>query len=191
MDSKETKETKKAKKRFSPMLAFPLYVALCALGILVYRHFIRQVPVFEHSTEELIHRGVILSLYLVFANLPALWIPYMKHSVINFGAHFVLVCIFMSLGLACIVSLSPQLFMIPYFVIWQSFVVIKGFAYRCPTFFSFLTASLKFLLGCCVGILFFAYCAWLQLIIFERYDFSGSNYGIPFERRALFSDLGF
>lgn len=56
MVSKETKETQKAKESSSLILAFSIYVALCVLGILAYRHFIRQVPVFEHSTEELIER---------------------------------------------------------------------------------------------------------------------------------------
>ncbi|WP_415579704.1 hypothetical protein [Helicobacter labetoulli] len=54
-----------------------------------------------------------------------------------------------------------------------------------------LFSSLKIIFGFCLGIVFFIFCIAFQSSIFERYDFTGRNYGIPFHKRVLFQDLGF
>lgn len=164
---------------------FVLYVILCILGILAYRYFITQTPLFEHTFVELISRGIILVFYLFVVNLPAFFlafIPLLRQNLVVFG-----VCL----------ALSNQIFMIPWFVIWESFVVVSivcdAFFRNMPTLNAsiVLFSSLKIIIGFCLGIVFFICCVVFQFYVFDRYDFIGRNYGIPYHKKVLFQDLGF
>ena len=179
---------------------FVLYVILCILGILAYRYFITQTPLFEHTFVELISRGIILVFYLFVVNLPAfflIFIPLLRQSLVVFGVCLALVVAFSLTGLPATLTLSNQIFMIPWFVIWESFVVVS---IVCDTFFRnmpklnvsiVLVSSLKIIFGFCLGIVFFICCVVFQFYVFDRYDFIGRNYGIPYHKKVLFQDLGF
>ena len=179
---------------------FVLYVILCILGILAYRYFITQTPLFEHTFVELISRGIILVFYLFVVNLPAfflVFIPTLRQSLVVFGVCLALVVAFSLTGLPATLLLSNQIFMIPWFVIWESFVVVS---IVCDTFFRnmptlnasiVLFSSLKIIIGFCLGIVFFICCVVFQFYVFDRYDFIGRNYGIPYHKKVLFQDLGF
>ena len=179
---------------------FVLYVILCILGILAYRYFITQTPLFEHTFVELISRGIILVFYLFVVNLPAfflVFIPTLRQSLVVFGVCLALVVAFSLTGLPATLLLSDQIFMIPWFVIWESFVVVS---IVCDTFFRnmptlnasiVLFSSLKIIIGFCLGIVFFICCVVFQFYVFDRYDFIGRNYGIPYHKKVLFQDLGF
>ncbi|WP_233706153.1 hypothetical protein [Helicobacter bilis] len=107
---------------------FVLYVILCILGILACRYFITQTPLFEHTFVELISRGIILVFYLFVVNLPAfflVFIPTLRQSLVVFGVCLALVVAFFLTGLSATLTLSNQIFMIPWFVIWESFVVVS------------------------------------------------------------------
>ncbi|WP_304149119.1 hypothetical protein [Helicobacter bilis] len=179
---------------------FVLYVILCILGILAYRYFVTQAPLFEHTFVELISRGIILVFYLFVVNLPAfflVFIPILRQNLIVFGVCLALVVAFFLTGLPATLSLSNQIFMIPWFVIWESFVVVS---IVCDAFFRnmpklnvsiVLVSSLKIIFGFCLGIVFFICCVVFQFYVFDRYDFIGRNYGIPYNKKVLFQDLGF
>lgn len=179
---------------------FVLYVILCILGILAYRYFITQTPLFEHTFVELISRGIILVFYLFVVNLPAfflVFIPLLRQNLVVFGVCLALVVAFSLTGLPATLTLSNQIFMIPWFVIWESFVVVS---IVCDTFFRnmptlnasiVLFSSLKIIIGFCLGIVFFICCVVFQFYVFDRYDFIGRNYGIPYHKKVLFQDLGF
>ena len=179
---------------------FVLYVILCILGILAYRYFITQTPLFDHTFLELISRGIILVFYLFVVNLPAfflVFIPTLRQSLVVFGVCLALVVAFSLTGLPATLCLSNQIFMIPWFVIWESFVVVS---IVCDTFFRnmptlnasiVLFSSLKIIIGFCLGIVFFICCVVFQFYVFDRYDFIGRNYGIPYHKKVLFQDLGF
>ncbi|MCI7412080.1 hypothetical protein [Helicobacter bilis] len=179
---------------------FVLYVILCILGILAYRYFVTQAPLFEHTFVELISRGIILVFYLFVVNLPAfflVFIPILRQNLIVFGVCLALVVAFSLTGLPATLSLSNQIFMIPWFVIWESFVVVS---IVCDAFFRnmpklnvsiVLVSSLKIIFGFCLGIVFFICCVVFQFYVFDRYDFIGRNYGIPYNKKVLFQDLGF
>lgn len=179
---------------------FVLYVILCILGILAYRYFITQTPLFEHTFVELISRGIILVFYLFVVNLPAFFlafIPLLRQNLVVFGVCLALVVAFSLTGLPATLTLSNQIFMIPWFVIWESFVVVS---IVCDTFFRnmptlnasiVLFSSLKIIIGFCLGIVFFICCVVFQFYVFDRYDFIGRNYGIPYHKKVLFQDLGF
>lgn len=179
---------------------FVLYVILCILGILAYRYFITQTPLFEHTFVELISRGIILVFYLFVVNLPAfflVFIPLLRQNLVVFGVCLALVVAFSLTGLPVTLTLSNQIFMIPWFVIWESFVVVS---IVCDTFFRnmptlnasiVLFSSLKIIIGFCLGIVFFICCVVFQFYVFDRYDFIGRNYGIPYHKKVLFQDLGF
>lgn len=185
---------------FSLPFLFVLYATLCILGILACRYFVTQTPLFDHTFLELVSRGIILVFYLFVVNLPAfflVFIPTLRQSLIVFGICLALVVVFSLTGLPTTLTLSNQIFMIPWFVIWESFVVVSVV---CSTFFRntpklnvsiVLFSSLKIIFGFCLGIVFFIFCIAFQSSIFERYDFTGRNYGIPFHKRVLFQDLGF
>ncbi|WP_285819087.1 hypothetical protein [Helicobacter bilis] len=179
---------------------FVLYVILCILGILAYRYFITQAPLFEHTFVELISRGIILVFYLFVVNLPAfflIFIPILRQNLVVFGVCLALVVAFSLTGLPATLLLSNQIFMIPWFVIWESFVVVSivcdAFFRNMPTLNAsiVLFSSLKIIIGFCLGIVFFIFCVAFQISIFEKYDFTGKNYGIPFHKKVLFQDLGF
>ncbi|BDB64621.1 hypothetical protein T36_1078 [Helicobacter cinaedi] len=179
---------------------FVLYVILCILGILAYRYFITQTPLFEHTFVELISRGIILVFYLFVVNLPAfflIFIPILRQNLIVFGVCLALVIAFSLTGLPATLYLSNQIFMIPWFVIWESFVIAS---IMCNTFFRnmpklnasiVLVSSLKIIFGFCLGVVFFIFCVAFQISIFEKYDFTGKNYGIPSYKQVLFQNLGF
>ena len=179
---------------------FVLYVILCILGILAYRYFITQTPLFEHTFVDLISRGIILVFYLFVVNLPAfflVFIPTLRQNLVVFGVCLALVVAFSLTGLPATLTLSNQIFMIPWFVIWESFVVVS---IVCDTFFRnmptlnasiVLFSSLKIIIGFCLGIVFFICCVVFQFYVFDRYDFIGRNYGIPYHKKVLFQDLGF
>lgn len=198
MDSHNNIKTKG--RIFSLPFLFVLYATLCILGILAYRYFITQTPLFDHTYLELISRGIILVFYLFVVNLPVfflVFIPTLRQSLVVFGVCLALVVVFSLTGLPATLTLSNQIFMIPWFVIWESFVVVSVV---CSTFFRntpklnasiVLVSSLKIIFGFCLGIVFFIFCIAFQSSIFERYDFTGRNYGIPFHKRVLFQDLGF
>lgn len=179
---------------------FVLYVILCILGILAYRYFITQTPLFEHTFVELISRGIILVFYLFVVNLPAfflIFIPTLRQSLVVFGVCLALVVAFSLTGLPATLTLSNQIFMIPWFVIWESFVVVSivcvAFFRNMPTLNAsiVLFSSLKIIIGFCLGIVFFICCVVFQFYVFDRYDFIGRNYGIPYHKKVLFQDLGF
>lgn len=179
---------------------FVLYVILCILGILAYRYFITQAPLFEHTFVELISRGIILVFYLFVVNLPAfflIFIPILRQNLVVFGVCLALVVAFSLTGLPATLLLSNQIFMIPWFVIWESFVVVSivcdAFFRNMPTLNAsiVLFSSLKIIIGFCLGVVFFIFCVAFQISIFEKYDFTGKNYGIPFHKKVLFQDLGF
>lgn len=179
---------------------FVLYVILCILGILAYRYFITQAPLFEHTFVELISRGIILVFYLFVVNLPAfflIFIPILRQNLVVFGVCLALVVAFSLTGLPATLLLSNQIFMIPWFVIWESFVVVS---IVCDAFFRnmpklnvsiVLVSSRKIIFGFCLGIVFFICCIAFQVYVFDRYDFIGRNYGIPYHKKVLFQDLGF
>lgn len=185
---------------FSLPFLFVLYATLCILGILACRYFVTQTPLFDHTFLELVSRGIILVFYLFVVNLPAfflVFIPTLRQSLVVFGICLALVVVFSLTGLPATLTLSNQIFMIPWFVIWESFVVVS---IVCSTFFHntpklnvsiVLVSSLKIIFGFCLGVVFFIFCIAFQSAIFERYDFTGRNYGIPFHKRVLFQDLGF
>lgn len=185
---------------FSLPFFFVLYATLCILGVLACRYFITQTPLFDHTYLELISRGIILVFYLFVVNLPAfflVFIPTLRQSLVVFGICLALVVVFSLTGLPATLTLSNQIFMIPWFVIWESFVVVSVV---CSTFFRntpklnasiVLVSSLEIIFGFCLGVVFFIFCIAFQSSIFERYDFTGRNYGIPFHKRVLFQDLGF
>lgn len=179
---------------------FVLYVILCILGILAYRYFITQAPLFEHTFVELISRGIILVFYLFVVNLPAFFlafIPLLRQNLVVFGVCLALVVAFSLTGLPATLLLSNQIFMIPWFVIWESFVVVSivcdAFFRNMPTLNAsiVLFSSLKIIIGFCLGIVFFICCVVFQFYVFDRYDFIGRNYGIPYHKKVLFQDLGF
>lgn len=179
---------------------FVLYVILCILGILAYRYFITQTPLFEHTFVELISRGIILVFYLFVVNLPAFFlafIPLLRQNLVVFGVCLALVVAFSLTGLPATLCLSNQIFMIPWFVIWESFVVVSivcdAFFRNMPTLNAsiVLFSSLKIIIGFCLGIVFFICCVVFQFYVFDRYDFIGRNYGIPYHKKVLFQDLGF
>lgn len=179
---------------------FVLYVILCILGILAYRYFITQTPLFDHTFLELVSRGIILVFYLFVVNLPAFFliiIPPLRQNLVVFGVCLALVAAFSLTGLPATLSLGNQIFMIPWFVIWESFVVVS---IVCDAFFRnmpklnvsiVLVSSLKIIFGFCLGIVFFICCVVFQFYVFDRYDFIGRNYGIPYHKKVLFQDLGF
>ncbi|WP_281651536.1 hypothetical protein [Helicobacter bilis] len=179
---------------------FVLYVILCILGILAYRYFITQTPLFEHTFVELISRGIILVFYLFVVNLPAFFlafIPLLRQNLVVFGACLAFIIAFSLTGLPATLTLSNQIFMIPWFVIWESFVVVSivcdAFFRNMPTLNAsiVLFSSLKIIFGFCLGIVFFICCVVFQFYVFDRYDFIGRNYGIPYHKKVLFQDLGF
>lgn len=179
---------------------FVLYVILCILGILAYRYFITQTPLFDHTFLELISRGIILVFYLFVVNLPAFFlafIPLLRQNLVVFGVCLALVVAFSLTGLPATLTLSNQIFMIPWFVIWESFVVVSivcdAFFRNMPTLNAsiVLFSSLKIIIGFCLGIVFFICCVVFQFYVFDRYDFIGRNYGIPYHKKVLFQDLGF
>ena len=179
---------------------FVLYVILCILGILACRYFITQTPLFEHTFVELISRGIILVFYLFVVNLPAfflVFIPLLRQNLVVFGVCLALVVAFSLTGLPATLCLSNQVFMIPWFVIWESFVVVSivcdAFFRNMPTLNAsiVLFSSLKIIIGFCLGIVFFICCVVFQFYVFDRYDFIGRNYGIPYHKKVLFQDLGF
>ena len=179
---------------------FVLYVILCILGILAWRYFITQTPLFEHTFVELISRGIILVFYLFVVNLPAfflVFIPLLRQNLVVFGVCLALVVAFSLTGLPATLCLSNQIFMIPWFVIWESFVVVSimcdAFFRNMPTLNAsiVLFSSLKIIFGFCLGVVFFIFCVAFQISIFEKYDFTGKNYGIPSHKKVLFQDLGF
>ena len=179
---------------------FVLYVILCILGILACRYFITQTPLFEHTFVELISRGIILVFYLFVVNLPAfflVFIPLLRQNLVVFGVCLALVVAFSLTGLPATLCLSNQIFMIPWFVIWESFVVVSimcdAFFRNMPTLNAsiVLFSSLKIIIGFCLGIVFFICCVVFQFYVFDRYDFIGRNYGIPYHKKVLFQDLGF
>lgn len=185
---------------FSLPFFFVLYATLCILGVLACRYFITQTPLFDHTYLELISRGIILVFYLFVVNLPAfflVFIPTLRQSLVVFGVCLALVVVFSLTGLPATLTLSNQIFMIPWFVIWESFVVVSivcnAFFHNTPKLNTsiVLVSSLKIIFGFCLGIVFFIFCIAFQISIFERYDFTGRNYGIPFHKRVLFQDLGF
>ena len=95
---------------------------------MAYRYFITQTPLFEHTYSELISRGVILVFYLFVVNLPAFFlafIPILRQNLVVFGVCLALVVAFFLTGLSATLTLSNQIFMIPWFVIWESFVVVS------------------------------------------------------------------
>lgn len=198
MDSHNSVKNKR--RIFSLPFLFVLYVTLCILGILAYRYFITQTPLFEHTFVELISRGIILVFYLFVVNLPAFFlafIPLSRQNLVVFGVCLAIVVAFFLTGLSATLTLSNQIFMIPWFVIWESFVVVS---IVCDTFFRnmpklnvsiVLVSSLKIIFGFCLGIVFFICCVVFQISIFEKYDFTGKNYGIPSHKKVLFQDLGF
>ncbi len=185
---------------FSLPFLFVLYAALCILGILAWRYFITQTPLFKHTYLELMSRGIILVFYLFVVNLPAfflVFIPTLRQNLIVFGVCLALVVAFSLTGLPATLYLSNQIFMIPWFVIWESFVIVS---IVCNTFFRnisklnvslVLVSSLKIIFGFCLGVVFFIFCVAFQISIFEKYDFTGKNYGIPSHKKVLFQDLGF
>ena len=174
---------------------FVLYVILCILGILAYRYFITQTPLFEHTFVELISRGIILVFYLFVVNLPAFFlafIPLLRQNLVVFGACLAFIIAFSLTGLPATLTLSNQIFMIPWFVIWESFVVVS---IVCDTFFRnmpklnvsiVLVSSRKIIFGFCLGIVFFICCVVFQFYVFDRYDFIGRNYGIPYHKKFYF-----
>ena len=179
---------------------FVLYVILCILGILACRYFITQTPLFEHTFVELISRGIILVFYLFVVNLPAfflVFIPLLRQNLVVFGVCLALVVAFSLTGLPATLCLSNQIFMIPWFVIWESFVVVSivcdAFFRNMPTLNAsiVLFSSLKIIFGFCLGVVFFICCVVFQFYVFDRYDFIGRNYGIPYHKKVLFQDLGF
>ena len=179
---------------------FVLYVILCILGILACRYFITQTPLFEHTFVELISRGIILVFSLFVVNLPAfflVFIPLLRQNLVVFGVCLALVVAFSLTGLPATLCLSNQIFMIPWFVIWESFVVVSivcdAFFRNMPTLNAsiVLFSSLKIIIGFCLGIVFFICCVVFQFYVFDRYDFIGRNYGIPYHKKVLFQDLGF
>lgn len=198
MDSHNDIKTKG--RIFSLPFLFVLYATLCILGVLACRYFVTQTPLFDHTFLELVSRGIILVFYLFVVNLPAfflVFIPTLRQSLVVFGICLALVVVFSLTGLPATLTLSNQIFMIPWFVIWESFVVVS---IVCDAFFRntpklntsiVLVSSLKIIFGFCLGIVFFIFCIAFQISIFERYDFTGRNYGIPFHKRVLFQDLGF
>ncbi len=184
---------------FLPFL-FVLYATLCILGILAWRYFITQAPLFEHTYLELMSRGIVLVFYLFVVNLPAfflIFIPILRQNLIVFGVCLALVVAFSLTGLPATLYLSNQIFMIPWFVIWESFVIVS---IMCNTFFRnisklnvslVLVSSLKIIFGFCLGVVFFIFCIAFQFSIFDKYDFTGKNYGIPSYKQVLFQNLGF
>ena len=198
MDSHNSIKNKR--RSFSLPFLFVLYAALCILGILAWRYFITQAPLFEHTYLELVSRGIILVFYLFVVNLPAfflVFIPTLRQSLVVFGICLALVVAFSLTGLPATLCLSNQIFMIPWFVIWESFVVVSivcdAFFRNMPTLNAsiVLFSSLKIIIGFCLGIVFFICCVVFQFYVFDRYDFIGRNYGIPYHKKVLFQDLGF
>lgn len=179
---------------------FVLYATLCILGILAWRYFVTQAPLFEHTYLELISRGIILVFYLFVVNLPAfflIFIPILRQSLVVFGVCLALVVAFSLTGLPATLTLSNQIFMIPWFVIWESFIIV---GIVCNTFFRntpklnasiVLVSSLTIIFGFCLGVVLFIFCIAFQFSIFDKYDFTGKNYGIPPYKQVLFQNSGF
>ena len=179
--------------------SFHAFVVCCVLGILAYRYFITQTPLFEHTFVELISRGIILVFYLFVVNLPAFFlafIPLSRQNLVVFGVCLAIVVAFFLTGLSATLTLSNQIFMIPWFVIWESFVVVS---IVCDAFFRnmpklnvsiVLVSSLKIIFGFCLGIVFFICCIAFQFYVFDRYDFIGRNYGIPYNKKRSISRFG-
>lgn len=182
---------------------FVLYATLCILGILAWRYFVTQAPLFEHTYLELISRGIILVFYLFVVNLPAfflIFIPILRQSLVVFGVCLALVVAFSLTGLPATLTLSNQIFMIPWFVIWESFIIV---GIMCNTFFRntpklnasiVLVSSLTIIFGFCLGVVLFIFCIAFQAFqfsIFDKYDFTGKNYGIPPYKQVLFQNSGF
>ncbi|MCX2716592.1 hypothetical protein OQH61_02455 [Helicobacter sp. MIT 21-1697] len=197
--SNDTKSENIGRKFFFALFIFIFYIGACILFVLVYRRFIAHIPIDHHSFIKLVGRAIVLSKYLIAVNLPVLFlfIPKMQREHIVFGACLAIVIAFVLTGLPATLALSMQIVMIPWFVIWQSFAIVSStlaeFFKHTPHLKATLVffTTIKIIIGFCLGTLFFVLCIILQIYNFEKYDFSGKNWNIPFEKRALFSDIGF
>ncbi|TLD77987.1 MULTISPECIES: hypothetical protein [Helicobacter] len=197
--SNDTKNSESERKFFFALFIFIFYIGACILFVLLYRRFIAQVPIDHHSFVELVGRAIVLSKYLIAVNLPVLFLfnPKMQRSHIVFGVCLAIIIVFVLTGLHITLTLSVQIVMIPWFVIWQSFAIVgstlKDFFKHTPHLKATLVffTILKIIIGFCLGALFFVLCIILQIYNFDGYDFSGLNYGIPYHKQTMFQSFGF